>query len=41
MSSYVVNENTTQFGFRVIADASANRALGKLKKAFGFGSDDV
>ena len=38
---YIVTENTTQFEFGAIDAVSAERALGKMKKSFGFWSDGI
>ena len=40
-NEYIVNENTTPFEFKAIDAISAKRALGKMKKSFGFGSDGI
>ena len=40
-NEYVVNENTTRFELNAIDTVSAERALGKMKKSFGFGSDGI
>ena len=38
-NEYTINENTTNFEFNAIDAANAERALGKMKKSFGFGSN--
>ena len=37
----IVSENAVQFEFEAIDAVSADRALGKMKKSFGFGSDGI
>ena len=40
-NEFIVSENTVQFEFKAIDTVSVERALGKTKKSFGFGSDGI
>ena len=40
-NEYIINENTTLFEFKATGAVSEKRALGKMKKSFGFGFDGI